>query len=173
MRVMQAIMLPAMAIAFATAPLAGQNMGAGRHDRVLETFRSAAIIGSVVMLAMTLLCQWQPVWLVRGLSGDPEVVAVAAQYLAIISWYFVAQGLIFTCSGMFQALGNTLPSLASSATRILTFALPAVWMSTRPGFELHHLWWLSVATVTLQALMSLAWLRRELGLRLQPLLRAA
>lgn len=173
MRVMQAIFLPAMAIAFATAPLAGQNMGAGRHDRVVETFRSAAIIGSAVMFAMTLVCQWRPAWLVGGLADDAEVAAVAAEYLAIISWNFVAQGLIFTCSGMFQALGHTLPSLVAGATRIATFALPALWLSTRAGFELRDLWWLSVATVTLQALVSLAWLRRELGLRLQPSPRPA
>ena len=167
LRVMQAIFLPAMAIAFAVAPVAGQNMGAGRHERVRETFRSAASIGSVVMLALTLMCQWQPEWFVLGLTDDPEVVEVAAVYLAIISWNFVAQGLIFTCSGMFQALGNTLPSLAASASRLVTFAVPAVWLSSRPGFELRQLWWLSVATVALHAALSLVLLRRELGRRLR------
>ncbi len=43
MRVMQAIFLPAMAIAFAAAPIAGQNYGAKRPDRVRETFRVAAV----------------------------------------------------------------------------------------------------------------------------------
>ena len=70
---------------------------------------------------------------------------------------------------MFQALGNTLPGLMSSATRLVTFAIPAVWLSTRPGFELKQLWYLSVATVTLQACTSLVLLwgqfRRRLGAR--------
>ena len=52
-RVMQAIFLPAMAIAFATAPLAGQNVGAGKVDRVRQTFRSAAGMGSAIMLVLT------------------------------------------------------------------------------------------------------------------------
>uniref|UniRef100_UPI0027B9412A MATE family efflux transporter n=1 Tax=Gemmatimonas sp. TaxID=1962908 RepID=UPI0027B9412A len=56
-RVMQSIFLPAMAIAFSAAPLAGQNMGAGKSERVRETFRWAAIIGSALMVAITLLCQ--------------------------------------------------------------------------------------------------------------------
>lgn len=164
-RVMQAIFLPAMAVAFATAPVAGQNFGAGKLDRVRETFRSAAVIGSVVMIVLTLFCQLRPDALVRGFTDDPEVVAVGAQFLQIISWNFVASGLIFTCSGMFQAVGNTLPALFSSATRLLTFVGPAILLSGRPGFTLRHLWFLSVATVTLQALTSLWLLHLELRRR--------
>ena len=164
-RVMQAIFLPAMAVAFAVAPLAGQNFGAGHLPRVRETFRSAAIVGSAIMVLLTLFCQWKPEWLVHGFTSDAAVIAVGAGYLRIISWNFVAQGLIFSCSGMFQALGNTMPPLYSSATRLVTFALPAFVLSTRPGFELKQVWYLSVATVTCQALLSLWLLRRELRQR--------
>ena len=160
-RVMQAIFLPAMAVAFATAPIAGQNVGGGYGDRVRETFRTAVMVGSAIMIVLTLLCQWRPEWLVHGFTSDPKVIAVAAQFLHIISWNFVASGIIFTCSGMFQALGNTVPALLSSATRLVTFAVPAVWISTRPGFELRQLWFLSVATVALQAIASILLLYRE------------
>ena len=86
---------------------------------------------------------------------------MGAGYLRIISWNFVATALIFTCSGLFQALGNTWPSLLSSGSRLLTFVVPAVWLSTRPGFTLTQVWRLSVASVSLQMLMSLWLLRRE------------
>jgi Na+-driven multidrug efflux pump len=128
---------------------------------VRDTFRQTAIISSVLMLLLTLICQWRPEVFIRGFSTAPQVVAVGADYLRIISWNFVATALIFTCSGMFQALGNTWPSLLSSASRIITFVLPAVWLSTRPGFTLTQVWHLSVATVALQALTSLLLLRRE------------
>lgn len=167
-RVMQAIFLPAMAIAFAVAPLAGQNVGAGQGGRVRGTFRSAAWIGSAIMLLLTLFAQWRPAWLIGAFTNEPAVVAVGAQFLQIISWNFVATGLNFTCSGMFQALGNTVPPLVGSATRLVTFALPALWLAHQPGFELRHLWLLSVATVLLQAAFNLWMLRREFGRRLVP-----
>lgn len=165
-RIMQAIFLPAMAMAFATAPLAGQNMGAKQPERVRETFRSAAWLGSGIMVVLTVLCQWRPAWLFTPFTTEAPVVAVGAEFLRVISWNFVAQGLIFTCSGMFQALGNTLPSLISGVSRLVLFVGPALWLAKRPGFTLHQLWLLSVATVTVQALMSLALLRRELSRRL-------
>jgi putative MATE family efflux protein len=165
-RVMQAIFLPAMAVAFAVAPLAGQNVGAGNGARVRETFRAAAILGSVLMFLLTLLCQWRPEWFIRGFTPDPAVIATGGEFLRIISWNFVASGLIFTCSGLFQAVGNTLPALMSSGSRLLTFVVPAIWLSHQPGFELRQLWFLSVATVALQALLSLWLLRREFRSRL-------
>ncbi len=165
-RIMQAIFLPAMAVAFATAPLAGQNFGAGRFDRVRATFRSAALLGSAIMVVITIVCRWRPEAFFAPFTHEAEVVAVGAGFLRFVAWNFVASGLIFTCSGMFQALGNTLPSLISSGGRIVLFVVPAVWLSRRPGFDLEDLWLLSVATVAIQAVISLWLLRREMRRRL-------
>jgi len=167
MRVMQAIFLPAMAVSFATSPVAAQNMGARRFDRVRETFRASIAIGSVIMLAMTLLTQIAPAALVGVFAKSPAVIDVGTEFLRYISWNFVAQGIVFTCSGMFQAIGNTLPALISSASRLLTFALPAAWLSQQPGFALHHVWIVSMVSVALQALFSLWLLRGQFRQRLQ------
>jgi putative MATE family efflux protein len=160
-RVMQALFLPVMALAFAASPVAGQNYGARLYPRVRETFRTAALFGALLMFILTLICQWRPELFIRGFTREPQVVAIGAQYLRIISWNFVATGLIFTCSGLFQALGNTVPSLLSSGARLLTFVLPVTVMSHLPGFNLKQVWYLSVATVALQALTSLWLLSRE------------
>jgi Na+-driven multidrug efflux pump len=165
-RLMQAIFLPAMAIAFATGPIAGQNYGAKQFVRVRETFRTAAIMSSVLMFSLTLVCQWKPGWLVAAFTGDPEVIAVGSHYLRIIAWNFVAQGLIFTCSGIFQGLGHTWPALASSSSRVLTFVLPAIWLSTLTDLKLEQVWYLSVASVATQVIISLVLLHRVMRERL-------
>jgi Na+-driven multidrug efflux pump len=105
---------------------------------------------------------------VRLVTDQDEVVAVGATYLRIISWNFVATGVIFSCSGLFQALGNTVPSLVSSASRLITYALPVLWLSRQPGFRIIQVWHLSVATVTLQALTSWLLVRREFRRKLPP-----
>lgn len=97
---------------------------------------------------------------------------VAFLFLRIISLNMVAQGLIFTCSSMFQGLGNTRPVLLSSATRVFTYSLPVIWLSTRPGFRMEHVWYLSIAATTFQAGLSLWLLRREFGKRLPPIRQA-
>jgi putative MATE family efflux protein len=172
-RLMQAIFLPAMAIAFAAAPVAGQNFGAGHLNRVRETFRAAAWMSSAVMAALTVLCLWSAPSLVRLFTHDPAVVAVGAHYLQIASWNFVAAGLAFTASSLFQAIGNSWPSLISSGTRLVTYVAPAIWLGTHGNFELTLLWWMSVAGVTLQAIVAMFLLAQQFRQRLAPTALAA
>jgi len=167
-RVLGLIQMPALAVALAAGPIAGQNFGAGNSARVRETFIKAALIGTAVMVAFTILAQWKPGLLLGGFSNDRETMAVAAQFLRMVSLNLVAQGVIFTCSSMFQGLGNTRPVLLSSAARVLTYSVPAIWLSTWPGFQIEHVWYLSIATTTLQAGLSLWLLLREFRKRLVP-----
>jgi putative MATE family efflux protein len=160
-RLTQAIFLPGMAIAFAAGPLAGQNFGAGAVARVRTTLRASLIFCSAVMLPLTFLCQLRPEWLVHVFTQDPGVVAQGTLFLRIVSWNFVATGIIFSCSALFQGLGNTWPSLLSTGSRLVTFVIPAFWMSTWPHFRIEDVWYLSVATVTLQAVTSLLLVMRE------------
>jgi putative MATE family efflux protein len=166
-RTMQAVFLPAMAVAFATGPIAGQNFGARHAQRVRDTFRHAAIMGAGIMFAVTLLCQISPHVLVAPFSNDPAVIAAATEFLRIASWNFVAVGLTFCCSGMFQALGDTRPALISSGSRLLTYVVPAVWLAGQPWAALHDFWYLSLASIMVQALTSYLLLRRQLHHKLR------
>lgn len=50
-RLLGLIQMPALAIALAAGPIAGQNFGAGNGARVRETFVNAALIATAVMMA--------------------------------------------------------------------------------------------------------------------------
>lgn len=165
-RVMQAIFLPAMAVGFSVAPIVGQNYGAGEAARVRATFRTGAWMSAALMLAAMALCHGLAEWLVRPFTHDERAIAVGAQYLRYVSWNFVASGFILTCSGLLQGLGNTWPSLWSSASRVLTFALPVAWLAHRPGFAITDIWVVSISSVALQALFSAVLVRRQLRLSL-------
>jgi putative MATE family efflux protein len=166
-RVLGLIQMPALAVALAAGPIAGQNFGAGNHARVRETFVKATLIVTAVMIVFTIVAQLAPGLLLAGFSNDAETMAVASGFLRMVSLNLVAQGLIFSCSSMFQGLGNTRPVLLSSAGRVLTYSLPALWLSTRPGFRIEHVWYLSIGATTLQAATSLWLLRREFRKRLK------
>ncbi|HEY2678190.1 MAG TPA: MATE family efflux transporter [Steroidobacteraceae bacterium] len=165
-RITQSMFLPAMAVAFAAAPIIGQNYAAGKYARVRETFALTVLFGGCIMVCLTLFCQWGSAWVIRGFTQDPATLAIGAEYLRVISWNFLGTGFIFTCSAVFQGLGNTVPAVLSSATRIISFALPALWLSGQPHFELIEVWYVSIASATLQAMFSLWLVRREFKRRL-------
>jgi putative MATE family efflux protein len=166
LRIVQSLFLPVVALGFAVAPVAGQNFGARQADRVRATFAHAGLIAAGLMALLTLACHIAPAALIRPFSADPGVIAVGEEYLRIVSWNFIASGLIFVISSMFQAMGNTVPSLITSSMRIVLFAVPAFVLSLLPGFTLRSMWYLGVATVTVQMVANLVLLRREFRRRL-------
>jgi putative MATE family efflux protein len=87
-RIMQSIFMPTMAVAFAIGPIAGQNLGAGRHDRVRETCYKGLLLNSIVMLLVTLLMQISPALLVQAFTTETQVIAVGSGFLQIISLNF-------------------------------------------------------------------------------------
>jgi Na+-driven multidrug efflux pump len=166
MRVVQAGFMPVVALGFAVAPVAGQNVGARQAGRVRATFRAAVLMAAGVMALLSIICRIAGDDIVHVFSADPEVMAVGTEYLRIVSWTFVASGVIFVGSSMFQALGHTLPALVASLTRIVLVAVPAFILSRMPGFQLHWIWYLSVGAIVVQLALNLLLLRREFRRRL-------
>jgi putative MATE family efflux protein len=165
-RVLGLVQVPAMAIAFTAAPIIGQNFGAGNSARVRAAVGSVLIAATVVMVIATAVTQWQPELLLKGFTRDLATISEGALFLKMVSLNLVAQGVIFACSSAFQGLGNTRPQLVSSTVRLITYVIPTLWLSARSGFRVEQIWYLSMATTTLQALLGLWLLRRELRKRL-------
>ena len=165
-RVMQALFLPVVALAFAVSPVVGQNFGGRQADRVRHSVYAALRIACGMMLALTLIAFFFPAALIRFFSNDEHVIAFGSEYLRIVSLNFVAAGIVFTVSSVFQGLGNTWPPLFSSATRLVLFVLPALLISRMPGFQAKQLWYLSMASQIFQAGVNLLLLRFELRRKL-------
>lgn len=158
--------MPVVALGFSVAPVAGQNFGARQAQRVKDTFKDGAMMAAVVMLLLAIVCNLAPGALIGIFSSDPGVIAIGKDYLRIISWTFVPSGLIFVASSTFQAMGNTVPSLVTSAVRITLVAIPVVILSRQPGFQIHWIWYLSAGSVLVQLALAMLFLRREFGRRL-------
>jgi Na+-driven multidrug efflux pump len=165
-RIMQSIFMPAMAIAFAIGPMVGQNFGAQRQDRVREIYSKGLLLSGGLMLLLTFILQINPHLLVSFFTQDPAVVEVGSVFLRLVSLNFVAQGVVFACSGMFQGLGNTRPALLSSMCRLTIFIVLSLAAASRSDFAVEDIWYVSVFSVWVQAVVSWVLVRRELNLKL-------
>ena len=162
-RIMQSLILPAVAVGMATAPIVGQNFSAKHAARIRESFWAACVVASVVMVLLTALCQAKAVFLVSLFSRQDDVVAVGADYLRLISLTFLATGLIFACTSVFQGLGNTRPPFLSSVIRLFAFAVPVLLLGR---LTLREIWLISAGSIWVQAAANMWFLRREFRIRL-------
>jgi putative MATE family efflux protein len=165
-RIIQACFLPVVALAFAVSPVAGQNFGARKADRVRLTFRTGAALAAGAMFVLAVIVWLAARPMVGVFSSDPYVIAVGAEYLHIIAFNFVASGIVFVSSSMFQAMGNTIPSLITSGARIVIVAVPVLLLAQSPGFTLRWIWYISAGAVVVQLAMNLWLLQREFRARL-------
>jgi putative MATE family efflux protein len=166
MRIIQACFLPVVALGFAVGPVAGQNFGARKADRVRQTFRTGAGLAAGAMFMLAVIVWLAAAPMVGVFSSDPQVIAVGAEYLHIIAFNFVASGIVFVSSSMFQAMGNTIPSLITSGARIAIVAVPVLLLTQSPGFTLRWIWYISAGAVVVQLSMNLWLLQREFRRRL-------
>jgi len=165
-RIGQSLILPAVAVAMANAPIVGQNYGARNIARIRSAFAVAAAAGVVFMLAMMLVVRAFADPLVRFFTSDEAVIVVGVGYLRILALTFVATAVIFAVVSVFQGLGRTLRPFLSAVIRLIAFVVPAVVLSRSPDSSLQTLWVVSAASIGLQALVNLAFVAREFaGLR--------
>ena len=168
LRIVQSAFLPVVALGFAVAPVAGQNFAAHKGDRVRAAFKAAASLAAGSMLITAIVIFFAAEALMAIFTPDPEVIAVGVEYLHIIAITFVGSGVTFVSSSMFQAMGNTIPSLITSGLRLAMSVIPAILLSRVAGFHLTWIWYISAAAVFLQMTLNLLLLQREFRAKLGP-----
>lgn len=164
-RLLQAAMLPVMALSFAAAAMVGQNFGAQRGDRVRETFSVTLKLSLLTMFGVALLAEAMPAALIGVFTQDADVLAAGTQFLRVIALNLLATGVAFACFGLLSGLGNTVPTLISSATRIGLIVSGALALTQVGHFAVILLWWLSVSATVVQMSLNLWFARRELRRR--------
>ncbi|MBU2979304.1 MATE family efflux transporter [Alteromonas sp. C1M14] len=162
-RIMQSLFLPVMAVAFAAPAVIGQNLGAGNTARIMQAYRTTATITAILMAIISIVCFFVPQLFVGKFTQDPEVILVATGFLSMAAFNFIPAGYVLAASSVFQGLGNTLPSFYSSITRMGVFALPVIYLSLTQQLAIQEIWYLSVFSVYVQALMSYLLVTRALA----------
>jgi putative MATE family efflux protein len=108
-------------------PFVGQNLGARKSERIVESLRVSAVFCLTLgAIAAALLWLLAPA-LSRLFSADPEVVAVTTSYLRIVPWSYGAAGIIMVMNAAFNGIGRPLPAVTISAVRTLVLYVPLAY----------------------------------------------
>jgi len=133
-RLDQFAFLPAMTLSQSVSALVGQNIGAGKDERVRETVRWTSLMVTGISLAVTALVWLLPFPLLRLFTVAPEVLAEGARYLRIVGLSYVFLGLMFTLAGVMRGAGDTLPTMLITLVALWFVRVPlAVYLSKPMG----------------------------------------
>lgn len=118
-RITSFVIVPIMGFQAGLANFTGQNIGAGRLDRVRRGLRDSLImcLSSLIVLCVVLSVFARPVIGFFGLSGDAlEQGVEQVQYLMKIYWIF---GAYITLGGLLQGAGDTMLQSVATLSALL------------------------------------------------------
>ena len=105
---------PEQNIAHSMTSIMAQNKGAGKNDRVKETFKAGIkielIYGVIIMLVCLIFCK--P--LMSLFSSDSEVINEGCTYLRLISFMYILPAITNGVQGYFRGIGDLKITLISS-----------------------------------------------------------
>lgn len=134
------IFMPVFGLNNAMVPIVAYNYGAARKDRIMKTIRSSVTAAVAIMLAGLVIFQIFPEQLLYLFDASEHMMGIGVPALRIISLSFLFAGYCIVIGSVFQALGNGVYSLITSAARQLVCILPAAWLFASV-FGLHAVWY--------------------------------
>lgn len=159
MRIEPLALIVFYALSGVIGPFFGQNLGAGKFERLIEAQRVLTIfcMGFGVLLAVMM---WLFGDLIAGIFGDhAEVLEVTVLYLAIVPFSYGAYGVVMSVNAAFNGLGHPWPAMLISAGRVLYIFLPLAFL----GQWLWQMTGIFVATAAANLIMGIwawGWLKR-------------
>ncbi len=117
-RLEQLVQQPFGSMSMALSTYAGQNMGAGKTDRIRVGLRDSLLAMMALACGMTLIMQTCGESLVGLFVHEPEVVAMGSRALRITSLFYVFLGVIYVTRGVLNGVGDAFFSFINGIVEI-------------------------------------------------------
>ena len=137
-----------LALSGALAAFCGQNIGAGRLDRVKKgvqfTMYTNIALGLLTFAAVYLFGNE----MMRIFTKDIDVVAIGKEYLLIIGGFFIVHGALNVYNGALRGAGDTLFPMITSLVCLWLIRIPlAYYLSSWLGRN--GIWWAIGISITI------------------------
>ncbi|MBP7094825.1 MAG: MATE family efflux transporter [Spirochaetia bacterium] len=138
--------MPAMNLSQAISTFTGQNLGAGKPERVKRGHLSAVAVGAAISVAVGAAVVFAGTPLMTMFSADPAVVAIGARYLFIVGVFYVLFSTMFINNGVMRGAGDAFIPMINTLLALWAVRIPAaiilskylgpdgIWLSVPAGW---------------------------------------
>lgn len=154
-RIEQLVLQPGMSVGAAVAAYAGQNIGAGKLDRVKKGFQSSAILIVAFSLVMLPVMYFGGEYVMRMFTSkeDIEVVTKGVEAIRITSFFYSAVGLIFITRNFLSGTGDIHVPLFMGITEMICRVVFANVLCVFIGYR--GIWWATALNWFVTALVGI------------------
>lgn len=132
--------MPAMNLGSALAAFVGQNIGAGKIERVRNGLISTLKIGAIISVSVSIIVLLFDDAMMRAFTTDEAVIEIGKRYLHIVCTTYILFSTMFAFHGLFRGAGDTLVPMFVSLFSLWLIRVPvAYFLSDRIGSD--GIWW--------------------------------
>lgn len=134
--------LPAMNLSQAITTFTGQNIGAGKAERVKRGHLSAIAVNTAISLVITIAVLLFSKNLMSLFTTNTEVIAIGSEYLVIVGIFYVLFGIMFINNGVMRGAGDVFIPMINTLLALWLVRLPCALLFTRV-FKMgtSGIWW--------------------------------
>jgi putative MATE family efflux protein len=158
-RIDMLLFMPILGIAISLTTIVGMFFGAKEYEKLVWIVKYGivrAIYITVISVAILFIFAHR---ILPIFTDNSEVLNIGITYLRIIILAYPAVGLSVICSRICQALGQGLPLLVTTITRVLIITAPLSYYFYITGKPLEWVWYAQVFAILIAASISFGWLR--------------
>ncbi len=133
-------MLPAMNFSMALSTFVGQNLGAGKIDRVKNGFRATLLMTTAISLAGTFVAIFFGSQIMSLFNQDPNVIHIGHSYLIIVCSFYIMFSVMFTTTGVIRGAGDTLIPMFITLFSLWILRIPISYILSH-AIGSDGIWW--------------------------------
>ncbi|MDC0541244.1 MATE family efflux transporter [Paracoccaceae bacterium] len=174
LRIEQILLLPVLGMTGALLPIAGQNFGAQKYDRVREALKYCWGVGFAMTVLATPILFFGGTFVMALFSNDPDVIRAGSSYLRVDAFLFPIYMMLFSINSLLQAFKQAIWTLWISVYRQGFAVAFFVWVFISfTDFGVQGVWFGIAAAVTSGWVLSLIILRNVARTQIGGLLPSA
>jgi putative MATE family efflux protein len=174
LRIEQILLLPVLGMTGALLPIAGQNFGAQKYDRVREALKYCWGVGFAMTALATPILFFGGTFVMALFSNDPDVIRAGSSYLRVDAFLFPVYMMLFSINSLLQAFKQAIWTLWISVYRQGFAVAFFVWVFISfTDFGVQGVWFGIAAAVTSGWVLSLIILRNVARTQIGGLLPSA
>lgn len=165
-RIEQIIQQPYTSLGAALTTYSGQNMGAGKTDRVKKGFRQTILMVLVFSLSMIPIAYLFGPQIIGAFVKDPEVIAIGGTALRINSLCYFGLGMIYVPRAVLNGCGDAAFSMINGITEVVCRVGYSQILTRIPILGYWSIWittgatWVTTAVVCILRYVSGVWKRK-------------
>lgn len=136
-RIILMMVQPFLSMATAVSVFVGQNLGAGRLDRIRRSLQKTMGLSVVWGILACGLIFWSSGVLIKSITGtqSKQVMNLAEHYLRVHFLFYPALGILLCLRSALQALGQKLIPVMTGGIELVLKILAARWLIPHMGFH--------------------------------------